>query len=112
MRPVELASDEATTISVLAHIAEEAIRGTNFTVLQPTSPLRDIGLIDLCIETYEGDGTEEHGRQRWFFKSIPRLGPVPNPGIYKVGVASIAGSGAEASRTAVLMGKSQVRDQQ
>ena len=31
---------------------------------------------------------------------------VPNPGIYKVGVASIAGSGAEASRTAVLMGKS------
>lgn len=29
---------------------------------------------------------------------------VPNPGIYKVGVPSLAGSGAEASRTAVLMG--------
>jgi len=30
---------------------------------------------------------------------------VPRPGIYKVGVPTIAGSGAEASRTAVLMGK-------
>jgi 3-deoxy-alpha-D-manno-octulosonate 8-oxidase len=30
---------------------------------------------------------------------------VPNPGIYKIGVPTIAGSGAEASRTAVLMGK-------
>ena len=30
---------------------------------------------------------------------------VPNPGIYKVGVPTVAGSGAEASRTAVLMGK-------
>lgn len=30
---------------------------------------------------------------------------VPAPGVYKVGVPSIAGSGAEASRTAVLMGK-------
>ena len=53
MRPVELASDEATTISVLAHIAEEVPEAQTFTVLQPTSPLRDKGLIDLCIETYE-----------------------------------------------------------
>ncbi len=30
---------------------------------------------------------------------------VPNAGIYKVGVPTVAGSGAEASRTAVLMGK-------
>ncbi|RDH77808.1 iron-containing alcohol dehydrogenase [Mycolicibacterium moriokaense] len=30
---------------------------------------------------------------------------VPNPGVYKVGVPTVAGSGAEASRTAVLMGK-------
>ncbi|MCZ8157110.1 MAG: iron-containing alcohol dehydrogenase family protein [Leptospira sp.] len=30
---------------------------------------------------------------------------VPTPGIYKVGVPTVAGSGAEASRTAVLMGK-------
>jgi 3-deoxy-alpha-D-manno-octulosonate 8-oxidase len=29
---------------------------------------------------------------------------VPNPGIYKIGVPTISGSGAEASRTAVLMG--------
>lgn len=29
---------------------------------------------------------------------------VPTPGIYKVGVPTVAGSGAEASRTAVLMG--------
>lgn len=30
---------------------------------------------------------------------------VPAPGVYKVGVPSLAGSGAEASRTAVLMGQ-------
>lgn len=30
---------------------------------------------------------------------------VSNPGIYKIGVPTVAGSGAEASRTAVLMGK-------
>jgi 3-deoxy-alpha-D-manno-octulosonate 8-oxidase len=30
---------------------------------------------------------------------------VPNAGVYKVGIPTIAGSGAEASRTAVLMGK-------
>jgi len=30
---------------------------------------------------------------------------VPNPGIHKVGIPTVAGSGAEASRTAVLMGK-------
>ncbi|MFZ2302814.1 MAG: iron-containing alcohol dehydrogenase family protein [Gallionella sp.] len=30
---------------------------------------------------------------------------VPNPGVYKIGVPTVAGSGAEASRTAVLMGK-------
>jgi 3-deoxy-alpha-D-manno-octulosonate 8-oxidase len=30
---------------------------------------------------------------------------VPNPGIYKLGIPTISGSGAEASRTAVLMGK-------
>lgn len=30
---------------------------------------------------------------------------VPHPGIYKIGVPTVAGSGAEASRTAVLMGK-------
>ncbi|EMJ92079.1 iron-containing alcohol dehydrogenase family protein [Leptospira alstonii] len=30
---------------------------------------------------------------------------VPKPGIFKIGIPTIAGSGAEASRTAVLMGK-------
>ncbi|AXR65017.1 iron-containing alcohol dehydrogenase family protein [Leptospira mayottensis] len=30
---------------------------------------------------------------------------VPNSGIYKIGIPTVAGSGAEASRTAVLMGK-------
>jgi 3-deoxy-alpha-D-manno-octulosonate 8-oxidase len=30
---------------------------------------------------------------------------VPNPGIHKIGIPTVAGSGAEASRTAVLMGK-------
>ena len=30
---------------------------------------------------------------------------VPNPGLYKIGIPTISGSGAEASRTAVLFGK-------
>jgi len=52
-RPAELATDEATTIAVMTHIACEIPEATTFIVLQPTSPLRDDGLIDSCIEAYE-----------------------------------------------------------
>ena len=57
-RPKELATDESTTISVLGHIAGQFPEVNTFIVLQPTSPLRDEGLIDDCIEEYErGDFT-------------------------------------------------------
>jgi CMP-N-acetylneuraminic acid synthetase len=57
-RPKELATDESTTISVLGHIAGQFPEVNTFIVLQPTSPLRDEGLIDECIEEYErGDFT-------------------------------------------------------
>jgi CMP-N-acetylneuraminic acid synthetase len=52
-RPADLATDEATTIAVMGHIAAEVPEAESFIVLQPTSPLRDKGLIDECIELYE-----------------------------------------------------------
>ncbi|MFZ2302815.1 MAG: acylneuraminate cytidylyltransferase family protein [Gallionella sp.] len=52
-RPAVLATDEATTISVLGHVAQEVPEAASFIVLQPTSPLRDRGLIDECIKLYE-----------------------------------------------------------
>ena len=53
MRPANLASDEATTISVLTHVAEQVPEATLFVVLQPTSPLRGKTLVDDCIKSYE-----------------------------------------------------------
>ena len=55
-RPEELATDESTTISVVEHIAEQFPDIDTFVVLQPTSPLRDEGLIDECIRDYEKGG--------------------------------------------------------
>lgn len=56
MRPEELATDEATTISVLTNIAFELPEANTFIVLQPTSPLRDEGLIDACMASFnDGD---------------------------------------------------------
>lgn len=58
MRRKELATDEATTISVIRDIAEQIPEAENFIVLQPTSPLRHDGLIDDCIAKYKsGDYT-------------------------------------------------------
>lgn len=52
-RPAELASDEATTIAVMRHIAAEQVpEAETIVVLQPTSPLRDPKLIDDCLEVY------------------------------------------------------------
>lgn len=53
MRPPELATDAATTISLLTHIAREIPEAQTFVVLQPTSPLREDGLIDECIRTFQ-----------------------------------------------------------
>lgn len=52
-RPAALATDEATTIAVMMHVAAEVPDARTFVVLQPTSPLRDPGLIDDCIAAYE-----------------------------------------------------------
>ncbi len=54
MRPKELAQDDSTTIDLVTHIAEKNKHAEHFVVLQPTSPLRDRGLIDNCINTYIG----------------------------------------------------------
>ena len=51
-RPAELATDEATTLSVLQH-ALSLIEADTVVVLQPTSPIRDQGLIDTCIKKFQ-----------------------------------------------------------
>jgi CMP-N-acetylneuraminic acid synthetase len=50
-RPLELASDEATTVSVLQHVVG-ITNPDEVVVLQPTSPLRAPDLIDRCIKRY------------------------------------------------------------
>lgn len=50
-RPLELATDEASTLSVLQH-AVSIIKADAVVILQPTSPVRDLGLIDKCIERF------------------------------------------------------------
>lgn len=52
-RPDELATDETKTISVLSQISKEIPEALNFILLQPTSPIRDVGLIDECLDLYE-----------------------------------------------------------
>lgn len=55
-RPSALATDEATTITVLGHVATEIPDATTFVVLQPTSPVRGPGLIDECVGLFEEGG--------------------------------------------------------
>ena len=50
-RPSELATDEATTLSVLQH-AVEKIPCDSIVLLQATSPIRRGGLIDECIREF------------------------------------------------------------
>jgi CMP-N-acetylneuraminic acid synthetase len=56
-RPEELASDDASTLSVLQHALERLDAGT-IVVLQPTSPIRSPGLIDRCIERFRAAGAD------------------------------------------------------
>lgn len=50
-RPKELATDDATTLAVMQHALQ--VRPADILVLlQPTSPVRDAGLIDQCIERF------------------------------------------------------------
>jgi N-acylneuraminate cytidylyltransferase len=50
-RPAELATDEADTLDVLKH-ALEAIPCDILVLLQATSPIRKVGLIDECIKEF------------------------------------------------------------
>lgn len=50
-RPQELATDEATTLSVLQHLLT-LIDADIVVLLQATSPIREPGLIDRCIERF------------------------------------------------------------
>jgi len=59
-RPAELATDEATTVSALQHLLTK-IDAENIVLLQPTSPVRDAGLIDLCVARFEDGGFDNLG---------------------------------------------------
>jgi len=50
-RPKELASDEASMLSVLQHVLEQ-VPAETIVLLQPTSPIRSPGLIDRCIQRF------------------------------------------------------------
>lgn len=58
IRPPELASDEATTISVLKHVIEQRPEITILVLLQPTSPLRHNRLVDRCIRKFLESGAD------------------------------------------------------
>lgn len=51
-RPAELATDGASTLSVLQHVIS-IINADIVVLLQPTSPIRDPGLIDICIRKFQ-----------------------------------------------------------
>lgn len=56
-RPAALATDRATTLSVLQH-ALTIIDAENIVILQPTSPVRSPGLIDTCIKRFRKKETD------------------------------------------------------
>jgi N-acylneuraminate cytidylyltransferase len=51
-RPVKLATDKATTLSVLQHVLTQ-IPAAAVVLLQPTSPIRSEGLIDQCVRKFQ-----------------------------------------------------------
>ncbi len=56
-RPPNLATDDATTLSVLQHVLE-IIDADIVVLLQCTSPVRDEGLIDRCIQRFHETGAD------------------------------------------------------
>lgn len=56
-RPVELATDEATTLSVLQHVLSQ-VPAEILVLLQATSPVRNPGLIDHCIKRFIDTGAD------------------------------------------------------
>jgi CMP-N-acetylneuraminic acid synthetase len=59
-RPKALATDTATTMSVLQHVLTH-IPADVVVILQPTSPVRDSGLIDGCIKKFKKSGADNLG---------------------------------------------------
>lgn len=57
-RPAALATDEATTLAVLQHALAKVPEARTVVVLQATSPVRDAGLIDLCLERFRASGAD------------------------------------------------------
>lgn len=51
-RPACLATDEASTLAVLQHAVEAKPEYDTIVLLQATSPVREAGLIDRCIEQF------------------------------------------------------------
>ena len=56
-RPARLATDKATTLSVLQHVLS-VIKADTIVLLQPTSPIRDNNLIDRCITKFKKAGAD------------------------------------------------------
>jgi len=56
-RPAALATDDADTLEVLQH-ALAAIPAETVVLLQATSPVRDPGLIDRCVERFLATGAD------------------------------------------------------
>ncbi|MBI2104110.1 MAG: acylneuraminate cytidylyltransferase family protein [Candidatus Omnitrophica bacterium] len=56
-RPAELATDEATTLSVLQHVLR-LVPAQVVVLLQATCPIRDEGLIDRCIARFLERGAD------------------------------------------------------
>ena len=56
-RPSDLATDEATTLSVLQHVLQ-CVQAETMVLLQATSPVRDADLIDRCIQRFLERGAD------------------------------------------------------
>jgi len=56
-RPIELATDKSTTLSVLQHVLSK-IKADAVVLLQPTSPIRDKSIIDICIKKFQDVGVD------------------------------------------------------
>jgi N-acylneuraminate cytidylyltransferase len=56
-RPAALATDDATTLSVLQHALAQ-IPAEILVLLQATSPIRDTGLVDACIQRFLDRGAD------------------------------------------------------
>ena len=77
-RPVEYATDDATTVSVLQHVLEE-IDAEIIVLLQPTSPVRMNNIIDQAIDIFIKTGSDtlatgytSHHFEWGAFENLPR----------------------------------------